>query len=146
MYHCNCPWNMFLLSYLYVIRINCQLHCLFWYTFTQSLPFASTLFLSHTCANRTRKSNFPLSFALSPSLLQCSCGLLDQHFQRMVSYKRLNPEDVHFSSGLLPTESSKLQEDLPVRNKYYNDNKKKPILSLFSVVVPQIGPSLQTAF
>lgn len=34
-------------------------------------------------------------------------------FQRMVSYKRLNPEDVTFSSGLLPKESSQLHEDLP---------------------------------
>lgn len=40
------------------------------------------------------------------------CGSLD--FIKMVSYNRLNPEDVKFSSGHLSKEASQLLGELPV--------------------------------
>ena len=84
----------------------------------KTVIFTSSL-LTHTSPNNSRLQEIWFSIALNFALLSlsllCSVTRFDkQHTIRMVSYKRLNPEDVQFSSAVLSEEPRPVREDVPV--------------------------------
>lgn len=106
----------------------------FWYIITLKMKAFKAIVKSKTFSFSPDSSYAHFSkqqemgFATALNLFCCLClsfsyvfsySFWQTHIMRMVSYKRLNPEDVQFSSAVLSEEPCPVQEEVPVSSYVY---------------------------